>query len=298
VAREQAASAAALAAPPPPGDALWDLLLAALWGDHPLARPPRGTPDSVIALQPAHVAAHHAARYGPAHTVLAVAGACSLDDLRAADDALPTCVPTDDHPPAAEYPPMPIFRGPGARFRWLPGEVAHVAVAAPVPGMTHPHRSALRLLDYLLGRGGSSRLYRDLRVRRQLVYSCGSVYMPYAQAGVFAAQAVCAPAQTRTVAALLADSMLDLVATPPTEAELAAAQTRYAGSLHRAFETNASLTAILGVETLLAEWEPFAASAARIAVVTPAELAAVARAHLTPDRLVRATLGPLDPAGT
>lgn len=297
VARQQSALSAAAAAPRPPGDTLWDLLLGALWGDHPLARPPHGTAESIAALRPAHVAAHYAARYGPAHTVLAVAGACPLDELCAAADAIPPCRPADDPAPDAVpcLPDAPTFQGPSAHFRWRPGAVAHVAVAVPVPDMSHPHRSALRLLDYLLGRGGSARLYRDLRLCRQLVYSCGSVYMPYASAGVFAAHAVCAPAQASTVAALLADSLLGLAATPPTEDELAAARTRYAGTLHRGFETNASLTAILGVETLLAEWEPFAASAARVAAVTSDDVAAIARAYFAPDRLVQAVVGPLDP---
>jgi predicted Zn-dependent peptidase len=350
VAREQSNLLGALAAPTPPGDALWELLLAALWGDHPLAQPPGGTAASLAALTPAHVATHYRAHYSPTHAVLAVAGACTIDEVRTAAAALPpwpappaTAAAPTNHPPPlppglggrggsspppglggwgvrpplplgegrgeggpllpplhgeapGKHQPAPTFQGPSARYRWAPGDLAHVAVAVPVPGMTHPHRSALRLLDYLLGRGGSARLYRALRLRRQLAYTCGSIYMPYADAGLFAAHAVCAPAQAHDVARVLADSLLGLATTPPTAAEIAAAQTRYAGSLHRAFETNASLTAILGVETLLAAWEPFAASAARVAAVTPAEVAAVARAYLTPNRLVQATVGPLDPA--
>jgi predicted Zn-dependent peptidase len=340
VGRERGALLAALAGLPPPAQALWDLLLAALWGDHPLARPPGGTLDGVAALDPARVATHHAARYEPAHAVLAAAGACAVDAVRAAAAALPapatppgpdearasTAVrecgrparPVDaararqaaepaalpgrgaaragtDAANAGANESAPAFRGPGSHYRWAPGEVAHVAVAVPVPDMTHPDRSALRLLDYLLGRGGSSRLYHALRLRRSLVYTCQSVYMPYADAGVFAAQAICAPAQARTVARRLADCLLGLAATPPTEAELAAAQVRYAGSLYRGFETNASLAAILGVETLLAHWEPFAASAARIAAVTPQEIAAVARAYLTSAHLVQAVVGPREP---
>jgi zinc protease len=163
--------------------------------------------------------------------------------------------------------------------------------------MAHPARSALRLLDYALGRGGSSRLYRELRERRGLVYTCGSVFMPYADVGLFAAQATCAPTHATAVAALLAEQVLALGAQPPGDPELRAAQVRYAGALHRAFETNASLTSLLGVETLLAERESLAASVARVRAVTADEQAAVARAHFAPDRLVRAALGPTDPWG-
>jgi predicted Zn-dependent peptidase len=289
VARQKQAIHAGFATEPP-ARGLWDLLHEALWGNHPLAQPPQGTPPTVELLPPRTVAEHHRAHYSPQRTVLAIAGACTLDEVRAAAALIP---PTQDPPPSPQTPP--VFAGPRTRYRWSPAEVAHVAAAVPAPGMTHPDRSALRLLDYTLGRGGSARLYRELREARGLVYTCGSLFMPYADVGLFAAQATCAPESAPTVAALLAEHLLGLGQQPPTQAEMRAAQRRYTGALHRAFETNASLTSLVGVEALLASRESFADSIARIQSVTLDELATVARHYCTAQRLVGACIGPVDP---
>jgi predicted Zn-dependent peptidase len=261
-----------------------------------LARAPGGTPASVSALEPRLVADHYATRFGPRTTVLAVVGACTADEVRTALVPLPAAPTTGVAPPDPPKPPLAL--GARSLYHPAPTEVTHLAVAVPVPGMTDPDRSALRLLDYILGRGGSSRLHRELRERRALTYTCSSVFMPYGSAGVFAAQAVCAPQRAGEVQAVLRESLLGLSLQPPTAEELKAAQQRYAGALYRTFETNANLAQILAVETLLAEWEPFDASVARIEAVTPAAVADAAARYLVSERLVGAALGPVDPAGS
>jgi len=281
-----------LKAPAPPGPALWDLLLEGLWGDDPFARAPTGTPIGVLALEPAAVAAHHAARFGPTHTIFAFAGACAADDVRAALARLPArSLPRT---PAVVYdPPRPV--PPVALHRTEAREVSHLAVGVAVPGMRHPDRSALRLLDYALGRGGSSRLYREVRERRALAYTCSSLYLPYADVGVLAAQAICAPLAARDVATILRECLLELAATPPTPEEVRAAQQRHAGALHRAFEPNVHLAQLLAIEALVDEWEPFEAAVERIHATSAEEVAAAAARYLRPESLVQVSLGPVDP---
>jgi len=276
-----------------PSNLLGELLIAALWGDTAFARPTIPPAATLTALTPEAVAAYHAAHYRPGGTVLAVAGACDVAEVSAALAALPSAAPGDEASPAPLAPPA--FVGRGAFHHRAATDLAYVAVALPVPGMAHPDRSALRLLDYVVGRGGSSRLYRELRERHGLVYTVGSVYMPFADVGLFGAQARCAPERTREVATLLADGLLALASQPPSAAELRAAQERYAGALYRSFEPNATLASLLAVETLLARWEPFESAVARVLAVTPAELAAVARRYCTAERLVQVSVGPLDP---
>jgi predicted Zn-dependent peptidase len=289
---QQAAICDELAAPTPAGPALWDLLLEALWGDDPFARTPTGLPTSVLALEPAQVAAHHAARFGPPQTMFALAGACAAADVRAALARLPE--PSRRHAPAVVYdPPMPM--PPRALHRPTDQAVSHIAVGVAAPGMRHADRSGLRLLDYVLGRGGSSRLYREIRERRALAYTCASLYMPYADVGVLAAQAVCAPTAARDVARVLRECLLEVVDTPPTPEEVRAAQHRHAGALHRAFEPNVHLAQLLAIETLVAEWEPFEAAVERVHATSVDEVASVAARYLQPERLVQASLGPVDP---
>jgi len=73
-----------------PSGLLGDLLVAALWGDTPFARPPDADARSLDALTADHAAAYHAAHYGPPQVVLAVAGACEVDEVRTALASLPT----------------------------------------------------------------------------------------------------------------------------------------------------------------------------------------------------------------
>jgi zinc protease len=270
---------------------LGDLLIAALWGDTPFARPPDADAASLDALTADQVAAFHAAHYDPTRVVLAVAGACEAAEVGSALASLPV----SPAPAAGGALPRPAFEGAGAYHYAIPIDVTHLAVAVPVPGMGHPDRAALRLLDYILGRGGSSRLYRELRESRGLAYNCSSIFMPYAHVGVFAAQARCAPERGSEVAALLRGALLALAARAPSADELSAAQQRYAGALYRSFETNATLVSILSLETVLDEWEPFDQAVARVAAVTPADLAAVTARCFDPARLVQVSVGPLDP---
>ncbi len=294
LARQKAHIVAQLTARRAPARAVWDLLHEALWGDHPLARPPEGSAEAVAALTAADVASHHAAHYRPARTVLIAVGAATVDEVRAAMDSLPRPRLAADPPP--ELPPHPAD-GTRRRFKWAGDNLTHLAAALPVPGLVHADRTPLRLLDYVLGRGGSSRLYRALRERRHLVYSCGSVYMPYADCGLLAVTAACPPADTAEVAACLADGLCGLADAPPTEAELRAVRTRYAGALPRACESNASLASLLGVETLLGARETLGVSAGRAAALTIEDLAAVARRYCVAGRLAWAAVGPVDPFG-
>jgi predicted Zn-dependent peptidase len=274
---------------------LGELLLAALWGDTAFARPTVPEPSNLAALTPRQVRAYHTAHYRPTDTVIALAGACDLDEI-AATAGLWAGQSTVDRP---EPPlPPPAFAGPDAIHSAAPTDLTYLAIAVPVPGMAHPDRSALRLLDYVFGRGGSSRLYRELRERRGLAYTTASLFMPFADRGLFGAQARCAPERAPEVAALLVHELLGLASRPPTEAELRAAQQRYAGALYRSFEGNADLASLLAVETLLSRWEPFERAVARVAAVTAAQLAAVAAHYFKVERLVQVSAGPSDPGAS
>ncbi len=275
-----------------PSSHLGELLFAALWGDTAFARPTVPEPAQLAALTARQVRAFHAAHYRPTSTVVALAGACEVDEI-AATVGLQEDASRTDRPVPALAPPA--FAGPRALHSVVPTDLTYLAVAVPVPGMAHPDRSALRLLDYVLGRGGSSRLYRELRERRGLAYTTASLFMPFADVGLFGAQARCAPARAPEVAALLVEELFGLVSRPPTAAELRAAQQRYAGALYRSFEANADLASLLAVETLLSRWEPFERAVARVAAVTAADLAAVAARYLQVERLVQVSVGPVDP---
>src|SRR6202045_2957144 len=64
-----------------PEDALGDVFLSALFGDHPVGRPVIGTAESVSAMTRAQLHSFHMRRYTPERMVVAVAGNVDHDDV-------------------------------------------------------------------------------------------------------------------------------------------------------------------------------------------------------------------------
>src|SRR5438105_4588634 len=147
-----------------PAAALWDLLLAALWGDDPLVHAPGGSTDAVLALTPEATTEFHARHYRAPGFVVAAAGSCSpgavaaavetgLGDLASQSMGEPAGARVEPCPPTAARPPRDLH-APAA------GPMTYLAVGLAVAGLEHPDCAALRALDVALGRGGASRLAR------------------------------------------------------------------------------------------------------------------------------------------
>src|SRR6201999_4611002 len=64
-----------------PEDALGDMFLTALFGDHPVGRPVIGSVESVSAMTRAQLHSFHMRRYTPERMVVAVAGNIEHDDV-------------------------------------------------------------------------------------------------------------------------------------------------------------------------------------------------------------------------
>ena len=63
-----------------------------------------------------------------------------------------------------------------------------------------PDRYALTILNNVLGRGMSSRLFREVRERRGLAYSVGASTARYSDTGAFSVSAGVSPEQQPTAA--------------------------------------------------------------------------------------------------
>lgn len=266
---------------------IWDLLLQALWDDHPLAHPILGTPDSLDALPLEAVAAHARHYRAASRMVLATAGAVEHDSLvRIAARRFGGLAPGAPFDPEPVPPPA---RGGALVERG--GPQTHVAIGLDGVAMSDPRRSHLRLLEIVLGRGASSRLHRALRSDRGYVYAVSAVAMSYADRGYFAVYTACAPENLRTVRGIVIDELDRLGRQGVSEAELARAKFVYEGSLARDFETVLSVASIVGIEELLDKVESFRDGVARIDAVGVDDLRRVAAELLRPERAVVTAAG-------
>jgi predicted Zn-dependent peptidase len=270
---------------------LFDLLAQTLWQLHPLRNPILGDLSCLQILDHASMLSFYRQRFVAGNAVLVVCGAFEPEEAtsKAAEhfSAL-SPGPEQRPPPVAE--PQPA----GPRRIHVQRDLHEVLclLAVPTVSMSHPDRSALKVIERVLGMGGSARLYQRLREREQLVYNVQTVTAHYEDTGYFAVRCACDPRRLPQAQAAILEEWDRLCQNGVVEEELQAAQDNYAGTLARHLETNLAVAGIHGVEALLDRIEPFADAVRRIRAVRPEEIVRVARSYLDASRCVTASLGP------
>lgn len=269
---------------------LFDFFTKTLWEAHPLRHTVLGDLEGLKAMDGAILRAFHRQRYVGGNMLLVICG--DIDHDRAQELAASSFGAL---PAGSEQPPLPVREPPlsGIRTAHLAKDMhqTHLLAGVPTVGMKRPDRSALKVIERVLGMGGSGRLYQRLREEQQLVYSVGTATANYEDAGFFLVQTACAPEKVeQALAAILAE--WDALRCDGVSAEeLARAKGNYAGTLARRFETNLALAGILGLEGLLHRVETLQEAVARINAVSHDDVVRVARAYLDPERYVAVTVG-------
>jgi predicted Zn-dependent peptidase len=151
----------------------FDSVLHDLYGPHPYAWPSIGRRESIERIDRAALRAHHAAIYRPDRMVLAVSGRVAVGRVVKTAERL--------------FGPMPAATGPATastaratarldrRVVERPVQQAQVLVAYLGPSLEAPDYPAVRVLGTILGGGMSGRLFSELRERRGLAYSVGTL---------------------------------------------------------------------------------------------------------------------------
>ncbi|NIO68241.1 MAG: hypothetical protein GTN71_04095, partial [Anaerolineae bacterium] len=198
-------------------------------------------------------------------------------------------------PAGPEQPPAPVREPPLNELRsgHLSKDVhqAHLLIGVPTVSMKHQDRSALKVMERVLGMGGSARLYQRLREETRLVYSVNTVTAHYEDAGYLAVKTACDPSHLAQVQQAILEEWRKLRRQGVSEDELSAAKSNYAGTLARRFETNLALASIFGVEGLLHRVETFEEAVGRINAVGRDDVLRVARQYLDVDRYVAVSVG-------
>jgi predicted Zn-dependent peptidase len=270
---------------------LLELFAQTLWRVHPLRHPPQGTLEGLQVVDYETLCAVHGRRYVAGNMVVAVCGAIDRDRTG--------CLLAEslkDLPPGAEQPPFPVEEPTlaGIRMAHLVKDLhqTHLLVGVPTVSMKHGDRSALKVIERILGMGASARLYQRLREEEQLVYNIRGLAAHYEDAGFFAIYAACHPRNVARVQALILEEWDKLGCQGVSEEEMDAAKGNYAGTLSRRFETGLALTSIAGVEGLLHRIETLEEAVGRIHAVKRDDVVRVARAYLGGGRHIAVSLGP------
>ncbi|ARG68331.1 peptidase M16 [Mycobacterium kansasii] len=276
-----------------PEDALADLFLSALFGNHPVGRPVIGTVQSVSAMTRAQLQSFHLRRYTPERMVVAVAGNV--------DHGEGVALGREHFGPRLVRGRRPVAPRKGAgRVNGMPGltlaerdaEQTHVSLGIRTPGRGWQHRWALSVLHTALGGGLSSRLFQEIREARGLAYSVCSALDIFADSGALSVYAACLPERFAEVMRVTADVLESVARDGITEAECRIAKGSLRGGLVLGLEDSSSRMSRIGRSELnYGKHRSIEHTLQQIERVTVEEVNMVAR-RLLGNRYGAAVLGP------
>jgi predicted Zn-dependent peptidase len=280
-----------------PSDVVHEAFMAKLFGDTPLGRPILGTVDSINKITREQIADHYAARYGPEHLVVAVAGGVDHDKLvaLAAEAFRPVLRDASPQPPRLSGPGV-AEPGTGVRLVSRSIEQANVVLGTEGLARIDDRRFALGVLNAALGGGMSSRLFQEVREKRGLAYSVYSFTSQYADTGMFGVYAGCQPAKTDEVLAICREEIEKVVSRGLTDGELDRGKGQMRGQLVLGLEDPSSRMSRLGKSELVYDrLEPVDEILGKIEAVTNDDIREVAGLVLGRPKTL-AVVGPFDDA--
>jgi predicted Zn-dependent peptidase len=212
-----------------PGQYVHDLFGQLLWPDHPLGMLLFGTIDSVRRISRSDVTAYWRRMYHPSNALVAVAGRIEPEHVLRRIRRL-FGGSRGGRPPRFLRAPRPR-RGPQLRVWNKPTEQTHLCIGTYAIPRTHPGRFALELLNVLLGANMSSRLFREVREKRGLVYEIGSQVKRFEDTGAFVIHAGCETGRVADTVRTICAELQRIRRERVSRAELRRAKDYYAGQL-------------------------------------------------------------------
>jgi predicted Zn-dependent peptidase len=274
-----------------PDDQVFDLVEAAVYPGHPLGRPVIGTTESVRSFTRESLAAYLGRHYTPDRLVIAAAGAVRhADVVRLATKLL---AGFDRAPGAVERSAPVAYTPTTVELKRPTTQQAHLVVSAPAFGAHDERRTALSVLNTVLGGGMSSRLNQNVREKYGWCYSVYSFVNVQADSGDVGAYIAVDPSRVDRSRALIVREMERLASEPVSARVLERARQQLKGSIVLGLESTSSRMQRLGrVELTYGREVPIAEVVEEIEAVTAADVRSVAEALFADDRLTNVVLLP------
>ena len=274
-----------------PGSWAGELLSRAVYGDQPVGWSIAGTLDTVEGLTRDDMVGHVATWYTPRNSVLSVAGNVTHEQvMELAERYLSGW---DGHDTPAILPAEPGIPADNVQVDVRDITQCNVAIGLRAIARLDPDRYPLMILNNLLGRGMSSRLFKEVRERRGLAYSVGSSVSRHADTGTMSiSMGVTSENMHEAITVSLAE-LRKLIDAPVPEDELTKARDYAAGSFRLGLESAMSLGQRAGESLLmLGEIEPVEEVVANMYAVTAVDVQRVARRLFRDDNLALSVVGP------
>ncbi|MGB2695504.1 MAG: pitrilysin family protein [Dehalococcoidia bacterium] len=274
-----------------PGAWAGRLLSQACFGDEPLGWPVAGTVEAVEEMHRDDLIDHIRTWYSPQNIVLSVSGNTTHREVvalaRELLGGLAGGQPPEVKVAKASLPTHNVV----VEARDIVQSNLNMALLAV--SRTDPDRYALTILNAVLGRGMSSRLFKEVREERGLAYSIGSSSSRYNDTGVLTISAGVSPENVGETIAVIKAELRKLVDERVGNDELTKARDYTVGSFRLSLETPMALAQRAGEQLLLlGTIEPIEEAIAQLAAVTSEDVQRVAQRLFLPDNLAMSLVGP------
>jgi predicted Zn-dependent peptidase len=231
-----------------PGEWVHQMLSELLWPEQPLGWEIAGTPRTVNAQTRESLQAYVGRGYGPANTVLVVAGDA---DPAAVASAATSRFSAEGAPPPSWLPARPADGQPLLTTQQRETEQAYLCLGGPALSRADPDRYALRLANAILGDGMSSRLFLEVRERRGLAYDVQSYVSAFYDTGAVVVSAGVEPEQVDPALEAILGEVDKLRQGPVPEAELRKVKEYVKGRTLLGLEDSSSVASWYATQELL-----------------------------------------------
>jgi zinc protease len=222
------------------GRAFWQLA----FPDHPYGRPTGGTLESVPTIQAADLRAFQQRNFARDRLKIAVVGDIDADALGKLLDRTFGALPAKaDLVPVPEVTPT----APPKLVR-ISLDVPQTVVMFGAAGLKRddPDFMTAYVVNHILGGGSlSSRLYREVREKRGLVYSISEALIWMSRSSVFAGSTATRADRADATVETLSQEIRRMGESGPSQAELDQAKSYLKGSQMLALDTSAKIAAVL-----------------------------------------------------
>jgi predicted Zn-dependent peptidase len=223
-----------------------ELFTETLLTGHPLGLPVIGRPETVGAFTPAHLRSYTQRHYRTGDIIVAAAGNLSHSAIVELATKGLAGLPEGDRAPRALSQPRAERRLAVVNKEL---EQAHICWGTLALAANHPDRFAMDLLNAVLGGSMASRLFREIREKRGLVYAVHSYLSRHADTGTFTIYAGTRPDNSAQVIGLITEEVSKVLESGITGDELARAKDSVEGSIVLGLEnTNRRMMRLGGAE--------------------------------------------------
>lgn len=250
-----------------PAEGLEEHGIALTWPGHPMGWPLLGRREALEQISARALREYLATQLSGDRLYVVVAGAMDHADLAR------RCAPLAALPVGAAPAQQPPHHSPGVHREATGDEQRHLLWIMPAPAANHPDFPALLVANHLLAGGVSSRLFRELRERRGLVYDIRSRHEVYSDTGLWFIQTACAAQEAKGCRSAVEAALQQLIRFGPAPAELETAQCHLrAGLLIEADDPHSVMERLAHEAIYLKHHPSLLERSEQLAAVTPAQV--------------------------